>query len=189
MHEPNYNFTQGCTQGRVRGQNAPWRVKRVKIKQFLGEKSTPSVFTFLLSRTLIIINILLSKKITCTFWKIYVKAPPKLNLAYGPDFTESDGSKRSTWLSIFTIFISSAGNRVDCSALWTDAIPNFIFILYYAMQYAGFTSENLLSHLPQPNISKVIRRGIPALKRTILTAALESSRLQQCARIRRRHFV
>jgi len=41
------------------------------------------------------------------------------------NFTESDWSKISTWLSMFTtIFSLSAENRVDCSALWIDEIPN-----------------------------------------------------------------
>ena len=46
-------------------------------------------------------------------------------LEQNDNFMESDWSKKSTWPSIFTtILILSAENRVDCSALWIDEIPN-----------------------------------------------------------------
>ena len=52
-------------------------------------------------------------------------------LEQNDNFIESDWLKKSTWPSMFTtIFILSAENRVDSSALWIDEIPNGVNQIY-----------------------------------------------------------
>jgi len=60
-------------------------------------------------------------------------------LEQNDNFTESDWSKKSTWPSMFTtIFILSAENRVDCSTLWIDEIPNWELHIFEISNQSGW---------------------------------------------------